>query len=126
MARILIIDDEPGIIELLTTALEQAGFQTTAALSGEAGLCAYQVQRPDAVLLDLVMPTMDGISTLTAIRRLDPSARVAVLSAVGTRAAVQEALAAGAQDFVLKPFDLDRVLTAVEGLLGGQQAAGSV
>jgi DNA-binding response OmpR family regulator len=117
MARILIIEDEPDMLDLLTLTLEDGGFETTAARSGEEGVRSYEAARPDAVLLDLGLPRMDGLETLEAIRRIDLGARVAILTGTGTSAAVKEAMAAGAQDFVLKPFDLDRVLGAVEALL---------
>jgi two-component system, chemotaxis family, chemotaxis protein CheY len=117
MPRILVVDDEPDVVELVAEILAIEGFEPIPVLSGEAALEVYRAERPDAVLLDLLMPTMDGLGTLAAIRRIDPEARVAMLTAMGTQAAVTEALAAGARDFVLKPFDVAHVVSVVERLL---------
>src|SRR5690348_2900937 len=106
VAKILIVDDEPDMLDLLTAALVDDGFETVPVLSGAAAIEAYRADRPDAVLLDLIMPAMDGLTTLAAIRQIDPNARVAMLTALGTHAAVKKAVAMGARDFVLKPFDL--------------------
>src|SRR2546428_120889 len=72
---------------------------------------------PDAVLMDITMPEMDGLAALKEIRKLDPTARVAMVTAMGQQAIVMEALKAGAKDFVLKPFQPDRVLGALQKLL---------
>jgi two-component system, chemotaxis family, chemotaxis protein CheY len=117
MLRILVVDDEPDVVELLAEILAIGGFEPIPVLSGEAALAVYRAERPDAVLLDLLMPTMDGLGTLAAIRRIDPEARVAMLTGMGTQAAVTDALAAGARDFVLKPFDVAHVVSVVERLL---------
>ena len=77
----------------------------------------YQAENPDAVLMDITMPEMDGLAALKAIREIDPQARVAMLTALGQQGVVIEAIKAGARDFVVKPFDRDRVLNAVEKML---------
>jgi two-component system, chemotaxis family, chemotaxis protein CheY len=77
----------------------------------------YAEHRPDAVLLDITMPEMDGLTALKEIRKLDPDARVAMVTAMGQQGIVMEALHAGARDFVLKPFQADRVLGALQKLL---------
>ena len=77
----------------------------------------YKEQRPDAVLLDITMPKMDGIVTLQEIIKIDPAARVAMVTAMGQRSMVMNALKAGARDFVIKPFDGARVLDTVQKLI---------
>jgi two-component system, chemotaxis family, chemotaxis protein CheY len=77
----------------------------------------YAAHQPDAVLMDITMPEMDGLAALKEIKKLDPTARVAMVTAMGQQAIVMEALKAGAKDFVLKPFQPDRVLGALQKLL---------
>ena len=67
--------------------------------------------------MDITMPEMDGLAALKEIRKMDPNARVAMVTAMGQQAIVMEALKAGAKDFVLKPFQPDRVLNALQKLL---------
>ena len=77
----------------------------------------YQNEAPDAVLMDISMPEMDGLNALRAIRELDPTARVAMLTAMGQQNIVIEAIKAGARDFIVKPFDPDRILKSLSKLL---------
>ena len=77
----------------------------------------YQSDKPDMVLLDITMPDMDGLTALREIRKSDPDARVAMVTAMGQQSMVVEALKAGAKDFVIKPFDQDRVLAAIKKLM---------
>jgi len=70
------------------------------------------------VLMDITMPEMDGLEALKEIRRLDPEARIAMVTAMGQQTIVIEALKAGAKDFVIKPFQADRVLAAVKKMIG--------
>ena len=78
---------------------------------------AYQRERPDCVLMDITMPEMDGLDALVEIRKQDPTARVAMLTAMGQQTIVMDAIKRGARDFVVKPFQADRVLAAVAKLL---------
>ena len=115
--RILIVDDEPGARDLLRDMLEDDGYQTVTAGDGEEAVEVYKAAEPDAVLLDVNMPRMDGLAALGQIRRFDPGARVAMLSGMSKQTTVKEAARAGARDFVVKPFDTDRVLGCIEELL---------
>src|ERR1043165_6520788 len=83
--NVLIVDDEPGTLNVLRDILEDDGYETCAARNGREALSVYQAQQPDAVILDLKMPGMDGLTALDEIKRLDPHARVAILSATGTK-----------------------------------------
>jgi two-component system, chemotaxis family, chemotaxis protein CheY len=114
---VLVVDDEPGTVAALRDILEDDGYETRGARNGDEALRIYQMTQPDVVLMDLRMPVMDGLTALGEIRRIDPRARVAILSGLCTKDAVRSAMQAGASDFILKPFDIDQVLGAVEELL---------
>lgn len=117
MAKILVVDDAPFMRRGAVRLLAGAGHTTCEAVDGRTAVEAYAREQPDVVLLDITMPEMDGLHALTEIRRLDPDARVAMLTAVGQQTVVMDALRRGALDFVVKPFAPDRVLRAVEKLL---------
>src|SRR5437773_1652226 len=97
--------------------LQDNGHEVLQAENGADAVRQYAQHHPDAVLLDITMPEMDGLEALKEIRKLDPSARVAMVTAMGQQAIVMEALRAGAKDFILKPFQPDRVLGALQKLL---------
>ncbi len=118
MARILVVDDAAFMRVRAARVLEDAGHEVIHAENGVQAIAQYVEARPDAVLLDITMPEMDGLTALKEIRKIDPSARVAMVTAMGQQAIVMEALKSGARDFVLKPFQPDRVLAALHKLLG--------
>src|SRR4051812_17040042 len=118
MTKILIVDDAQFMRMKCRNLLKGAGYEVLEAGDGVEAVRVYKEDRPDAVLLDVTMPKMDGLQTLEEIRKFDPHARVAMLTATGQQAVVREAIEAGAKDFLVKPFDDARVLEAVENLLG--------
>ena len=92
-------------------------------VAGEAGNGVEAVQRymdiqPDVVLLDITMPEMNGIDALKRIKEFDPKAKVIMCSAMGQQVMVAQAIQSGAKDFVVKPFEKDRVLAAIKRVLG--------
>ena len=97
--------------------LQDNGHEVAQAENGREAVSKYAEWGPDAVLMDITMPEMDGLEALKEIRRIDPAARVAMVTAMGQQAIVMEALRAGAKDFILKPFQPDRVLGALQKLL---------
>ncbi len=109
---LLVVDDEPKIQMLLKRCFESRGLRVIVAGSGEEALAALS-QRPLAVLLDVNMGGMDGLMTLRKIRAQQPDLPVIMASAVGEESTVKEALAAGAYDYVTKPFNLDYLETVV-------------
>ncbi|HEV7666324.1 MAG TPA: response regulator [Chloroflexota bacterium] len=117
MAKVLVVDDAAFMRVRACKVLQDNGHDVFQAENGVEAVRQYAEHRPDAVLLDITMPEMDGLEALKEIRRMDPSARVAMVTAMGQQAIVMEALRAGAKDFVLKPFQPDRVLGAVQKLL---------
>jgi two-component system chemotaxis response regulator CheY len=114
MARVLVVDDAAFMRKMLGDALSKGGHEVV----GEAGDGAEAVDRfrdlkPDVTTLDITMPEKDGLSALREILTVDPSARVIMCSALGQESKVLEAIKAGAKDFVVKPFQPDRVLAAI-------------
>jgi CheY-like chemotaxis protein len=117
MAKILVIDDEPGIRDLLDTLLSGKGYDVILAESGQKGLEVFRRARPDVVVLDLKMPGMDGLTVLQQIRRLDPKEPVIILTGAGTPELEQQVRALGASDFVEKSFSLHLLGDALKRLL---------
>ncbi len=102
----------------LVKLLENSGYDTVEAENGLEAIARYREAKPDAVLLDITMPEMDGLTALKEIKKVDANALVVMVTAIGQQAMVVEALKSGAKDFILKPYNEDRVLSAVQKLLG--------
>jgi len=117
MPKILVVDDAAFMRLRAVKLLSDAGYLVVEAENGRVAVETYFRERPDAVLMDITMPEMDGLEALTEIRRQDPSARVAMITAMGQQSIVMDAIKRGARDFVVKPFAPDRVLGAVDKLL---------
>lgn len=117
MAKVLLVDDAAFMRMRCARLLQEEGHEVLEAANGREAVEVYQAHRPDAVLMDITMPEMDGLEALRAIRAIDPQARVAMLTAMGQQAIVIEAIKSGARDFVVKPFERERVLAAVAKLI---------
>ena len=117
MAKVMVVDDAAFMRLRDSKVLEDNGHEVLQAENGAEAVRQYAEHWPDAVLLDITMPEMDGLQALKEIRKIDPLARVAMVTAMGQQAIVMEALRAGAKDFILKPFKPDRVLGALQKLL---------
>jgi two-component system chemotaxis response regulator CheY len=111
--RILVADDMPMVRRLCCSILRGAGHKVVEAEDGQGALAAYAERRPDAILLDLRMPNMDGLTVLRELRTLDPTAHVVIVTA-GTDAEIREAVQLGARTVVIKPFNSGHILTALE------------
>lgn len=117
--NILISDDAAFMRMMIKDILTKNGFNVVG--EAENGLVAvdkYKELQPDLVLMDITMPEMDGIQALKKIREFDSSAKVVMCSAMGQQAMVIEAIQAGAKDFIVKPFQADRVIEAVNKAIG--------
>lgn len=119
MARVLIVDDAAFMRMMIKDILEKNGYE----VCGEApnGLVAvemYNKEKPDIVTMDITMPDMDGIEAVKNIRAADPNAKIIMCSAMGQQSMVMDAIKAGAKDFIVKPFQADRVLEAVKKAIG--------
>jgi two-component system chemotaxis response regulator CheY len=97
--------------------LSDSGFEVAEAADGNEALAKYRELKPDGVLLDITMPELDGLATLKELIKMDPGARVAMVTAMGQQSMVIEALKTGARDFIVKPFDAERVLAAVRKIM---------
>jgi two-component system, chemotaxis family, chemotaxis protein CheY len=117
MAKVLVVDDAAFMRVRAAKVLQDEGHEVAEAENGVEAVKKYAEWRPDAVLLDITMPEMDGLAALKEIKKIDPAARVAMVTAMGQQAIVMEALKSGAKDFVLKPFQPARVLAALQKLL---------
>jgi len=117
MATLLVVDDAAFMRMRCSKLLVENGYKVIEAENGAQAVQLYQQHKPDAVLLDITMPEMDGLTALKEIRKLDPNAKVAMVTAMGQQSIVMEALKSGARDFVLKPFQSDRVLGTVKKLV---------
>jgi two-component system nitrogen regulation response regulator NtrX len=114
---ILVVDDEAGVRTSLTGILGDEGYLVDAVASGEACLAALEGRRYDLLLLDVWLPKMDGIETLTRVRTLDPDVPVVVMSGHGNIETAVKAVRMGAQDFVEKPLSLEKTLLVVKNAL---------
>lgn len=117
MAKVLIVDDAEFLRVRLTKMLDTEGYQVLQAENGVKAVAVYQEACPDVVLMDVTMPEMDGLTALKEIIRLDAKAKVIMLTALGQESVVLEAVKSGAKDFVVKPFEQERVMKAITKLL---------
>jgi DNA-binding response OmpR family regulator len=117
--RVLIIEDEPHIVLSLEYLLERGGYETATATDGERGLAMVRELRPDVVLLDLMLPRLDGYQVCQAIRSDPELARIPViiLSAKGQEVEVLKGLSLGAARYITKPFGNAEILEAVRAVL---------
>ncbi len=118
MARILIADDAAFMRMRSSNLLKELGHDVIEAADGAEAVAKFKAERPDAVLLDITMPVMDGLEALKEILIEDPKARVAMVTAMGQQSVIMDAIKAGAKDFVVKPFDADRIHLALQKLVG--------
>ncbi|HEX6804220.1 MAG TPA: sigma-54 dependent transcriptional regulator [Terriglobales bacterium] len=119
-AKILLVDDEPGMLRYIKTLLEVDDHDVETASTGEEALASVEKGlKPDLVLLDLLMPGIDGLETLEALRKLQPTVKVIILSCVNDTKKVVQAMRLGATDYITKPFqkaELDKVIDQCLGV----------
>ena len=119
MTRVLIVDDAAFMRMMIKDILEKNGFEVIGeASNGIKAVELYKKDRPDIVTMDITMPDMDGIQAVKAIKEFDPTAKVIMCSAMGQQTMVMDAIRAGARDFIVKPFQADRVLEAIKKAIG--------
>lgn len=113
--RIMITDDALFMRVTLKNILTQHGLEVVAeASNGREAVELYEQYKPDLVFMDITMPEMDGLEALKAIRAKDPNAKVVMCTAMGQKQTVVEAIQAGAKDFIVKPFQPERIMEAVQ------------
>jgi two-component system chemotaxis response regulator CheY len=119
MARVLIVDDAAFMRMMIKDILEKNGFEVIGeANNGVKAVEMYKKEKPDVVTMDITMPDMDGIEAVRQIKAFDASAKVIMCSAMGQQTMVMDAIRAGARDFIVKPFQADRVLEAIKKVIG--------
>jgi two-component system alkaline phosphatase synthesis response regulator PhoP len=103
--RVLAVDDEPDVLRLVEIKLKKAGFEVLTARDGEEGLNRAIAERPDVVLLDVMMPKMDGFTAAAKIKeQMQPAPLILMLTAKGQESDVVKGLSGGADDYIIKPF----------------------
>lgn len=112
--KILVVDDEQGILDFFKKALSKEGYEVITALSGQEAIKMVKEEKLNLVILDIKMPGIDGIETLKRIKRLNKKITVLMLTAYGTLDSAKEALKLGAQDYMTKPFKLDYIKEVIK------------
>lgn len=116
--KVLIVDDAAFMRMMLKDILTKNDFEVVAeAENGKAGVAAFQKYKPDIITMDITMPEMNGIDAVKAIKAIDPNVKVVMVSAMGQQPMVIEAIQAGANDFIVKPFQPERVIEAITKVL---------
>jgi two-component system chemotaxis response regulator CheY len=119
MAKVMIVDDAAFMRMMLRTMLIEGGHEVVGeAANGLEAVQNFMRIKPDLITMDITMPEMDGVEAVREIRKLDPSAKIIMCSAMGQKAMVVDAITAGAKDFVVKPFQKERVIESVNKVLG--------
>ena len=117
--KILIVDDASFMRMMIKDILTKNGFEIAGeAENGAKAIEKFKELQPDLVIMDITMPEVDGIQAVKEIKKIDPDSKIVMCSAMGQQAMVIEAIQAGAKDFIVKPFQADRVIEAVRKVLG--------
>jgi len=119
--KILIVDDDDGVVGSVSGVLEDEGFRVVAARGGEEAIAVFQRESPDATLLDIWMPGMDGIEVLKWLKQMSPDCQVIMISGHATISTAMTAVKLGAFDFIEKPLSLDLLLATVRRALDRQR-----
>lgn len=110
MPKILVVDDEADVVELVQNFLENNGYQVITATSASRAFELVDLEKPDLVFLDVVMPGIDGLQCLKQIRKMHPECIVIMVSGLHDENVAKEAIRCGAYDYLTKPFDLQFIL----------------
>jgi two-component system, chemotaxis family, chemotaxis protein CheY len=117
MTKILVVDDAAFMRSMLKRILEDEGYEVQEAPDGDVAIKKYTEMKYDLVTMDIVMPKVDGVTAVKEIIRIDPEARIIMITALAHKTLVLRALRAGARDFIVKPFDSAAVIEAVKNTL---------
>ena len=119
MASVLIVDDAAFMRMMIKDILVKNGYNVVGeAENGLRAIEKYKELSPDLVIMDITMPDMDGIQAVRQIKKINADAKIIMCSAMGQQAMVIESIQAGARDFIVKPFQAERVIEAVKKVLG--------
>ncbi len=115
--KVLTVDDSRVTLKILKKLLAGTEFEVAGeARAGQDALALYKELKPDLVILDIVMPDMDGVQILEGIREIDPGAKVVMVSSLGTKEKVMECLEKGAKSFLMKPYEKEDLLKVLRGI----------
>jgi DNA-binding response OmpR family regulator len=113
--KVLTVDDEPDVRRLIEVKLKKAGFEVITAADGEEGIEKAKAENPDLILMDVMMPKMDGYTAVQKIKtEMDPAPLVMMLTAKGSEDDVMQGLVGGADDYIIKPFAPRELITRVK------------
>ena len=119
MAKIMLVDDAAFMRMMVKNALTKSGYDNfVEAQDGAEAVKKYGEEKPDMVIMDITMPNMDGLQALKKIREDDPNAKVVMCTAMGQEGMVVDAIKSGAKDFIVKPFNAERIVQTVNTILG--------
>ena len=119
MAKIMLVDDAAFMRMMVKNALTKSGYDNfVEAQDGAEAVKKYDEEKPDMVIMDTTMPNMDGLQALKKIRENDPNAKVVMCTAMGQEGMVVDAIKSGAKDFIVKPFNAERIVQTVNTILG--------
>ena len=117
MAKVLIVDDAAFMRMMIKDILEKNDFEIVGeANNGLVAVDMYKKEKPDVVTMDITMPDMDGIAAVKKIIELNSAAKIIMVSAMGQKPMIKEALEAGAKDFIVKPFDREKIISVLNNL----------
>lgn len=120
--KILIVDDAPIVRLMLKDIIEYHGYEICGeASNGQEAIEMYKEMKPELVTMDIIMPEKDGIEALEAILEFDPNAKVVMVTAIDQRESLMKAIRLGATDYIVKPFENDRVISAVMKAMGDEE-----
>lgn len=118
LARVLVVDDERMILEILTEFLASQGYEVVGTRGAADAFTMMEVSPPDVLLLDISMPLVDGVTVLRRVRALYPELRVVMVTANADEEVARDTLRRGAFDYVVKPFDFAHLARVVEAAVG--------
>ncbi|MBU5479447.1 response regulator [Eubacterium sp. MSJ-13] len=117
--KVLLVDDAAFVRMSLKKILNDAdfGFEYVEAGDGEEAIEKYKIYSPDLVIMDITMPKVDGITAVERIKEIDSDAKIIMCSAMGFQEKVVDAITAGAKDFIIKPYEADKVVKSIKAVL---------
>lgn len=118
MPKILVVDDAAFMRLRVAKLLTENGYEVLEAGDGQEGLDLYKNNKPDLVLMDITMPVMDGITAVQEIKKHDPNAVIVMCSALGQQTMVMNSVKAGAKDFIVKPYQPEKILDTIKRFIG--------
>lgn len=122
--RILVVEDDPSILRGLQLNLGMEGYTVRSAMDGEAGLALARTEKPDLLVVDVMLPKLGGLELVKELRATDPDLPILILSAKGQEQDKVKGLQFGADDYMVKPFGLKELLARIEALLRRRQLRG--